>query len=326
MGVRVLGTGQLRPRRRRHQRPPAPAPRVRLRLDRQADRHPRTPARPAAPGDQRPVPSRRPAAASTHAGVDAARHRPARPGDVHAGHVVPVDGLPGAGPAQADRARPSRSRPPAPASCTRSSPAAAYVVAGASDLALVIGGDCNSRILNPDDIKTYPLFGDGAGAVLLTRGRPDQGILSYSMGADGCGGDLLSRPAVRQPPAADAGAARPRACTTCTWTAGPSSAGPSPSCATRSRTCSRRRPDARRRRPVHPAPGQHPHHQRRHRRAAHPAAARSSTTSNATATRRPARSRWRWTRRSPRAGSSRATSRPERLRGRPGLGHGALRW
>ena len=82
---------------------------------------------------------------------------------------------------------------------------AAYVVSGASDLALVIGGDCNSRILNPDDIKTYPLFGDGAGAVLLTRGRPDQGILSYSMGADGGGGDLLSRPAVRQPVAADAG-------------------------------------------------------------------------------------------------------------------------
>jgi len=72
---------------------------------------------------------------------------------------------------------------------------AAYVVSGASDLALIIGGDCNSRVLNPDDIKTYPLFGDGAGAVLLTHGRPDQGILSYSMGADGSGGDLLSRPA-----------------------------------------------------------------------------------------------------------------------------------
>jgi 3-oxoacyl-[acyl-carrier-protein] synthase III len=71
----------------------------------------------------------------------------------------------------------------------------AYVAAGASDLALIIGGDCNSRVVNPNDIKTYPLFGDGAGAVLLTRGRPDQGILSYSMGADGSGGDLLSRPA-----------------------------------------------------------------------------------------------------------------------------------
>jgi 3-oxoacyl-[acyl-carrier-protein] synthase-3 len=72
---------------------------------------------------------------------------------------------------------------------------AAYVASGASDLALIIGGDCNSRVVNPDDLKTYPLFGDGAGAVLLTRGRPDQGLLSYSLGADGSGGDLLSRPA-----------------------------------------------------------------------------------------------------------------------------------
>src|SRR5437588_8258443 len=44
---------------------------------------------------------------------------------------------------------------------------AAYVASGASDLALVVGGDCNSRILNPADVKTYPLFGDGPGAVLL---------------------------------------------------------------------------------------------------------------------------------------------------------------
>src|ERR1700730_12167477 len=81
----------------------------------------------------------------------------------------------------------------------------AYVVAGVRDLALIVGGDCNSRIVNPDDLKTYPLFGDGAGAVLLTRGRPDQGILSYSLGADGSGGDLLSRPACgsRLPPSAE---------------------------------------------------------------------------------------------------------------------------
>ena len=79
---------------------------------------------------------------------------------------------------------------------------AAYVASGASDLALIIGGDANSRVVNPNDLKTYPLFGDGAGAVLLARGRPDQGLLSYSMGADGSGADLLSRPACgsRLPP------------------------------------------------------------------------------------------------------------------------------
>ncbi len=70
---------------------------------------------------------------------------------------------------------------------------AAYVASGASDLCLVVGGDCNSRILNPDDIKTYPLFGDGAGAFLLAKGTPEQGILAYSMGADGSGGDQLIR-------------------------------------------------------------------------------------------------------------------------------------
>src|SRR5262249_34997772 len=62
-----------------------------------------------------------------------------------------------------------------------------------------------SRILNPSDIKTYPLFGDGAGAVVLTRGRPNQGLLSFSLGSDGSGGDMLSRPArgSRMPPAAE---------------------------------------------------------------------------------------------------------------------------
>src|SRR5204863_7275088 len=34
---------------------------------------------------------------------------------------------------------------------------AAYVASGASDLCLVIGGDCNSRVVNPHDLKTYPL-------------------------------------------------------------------------------------------------------------------------------------------------------------------------
>jgi 3-oxoacyl-[acyl-carrier-protein] synthase III len=64
---------------------------------------------------------------------------------------------------------------------------ATYVLSGASKLALIIGGDANSRISNPRDLKTYPLFGDGAGAVLLARGRPDQGIISYSLGSDGSG-------------------------------------------------------------------------------------------------------------------------------------------
>jgi 3-oxoacyl-[acyl-carrier-protein] synthase-3 len=82
--------------------------------------------------------------------------------------------------------------------------AAAYVKAGLSERALVIGGDTNSRVLNPDDIKTYPLFGDGAGAVFVEPGRPDQGFLAYSMGSDGHGGPLLQRESCgsRRPPTA----------------------------------------------------------------------------------------------------------------------------
>ena len=68
---------------------------------------------------------------------------------------------------------------------------AQYVATGNSKLALVIGGDCNSRIVDPQDRRIAPLFGDGAGAVLLSQGEPHQGLICYQMGADGSGGSLL---------------------------------------------------------------------------------------------------------------------------------------
>jgi 3-oxoacyl-[acyl-carrier-protein] synthase-3 len=70
-----------------------------------------------------------------------------------------------------------------------------FVAAGTSNVALVIGADTNSRVMNPDDKKTYPLFGDGAGAVLVTKGAANQGLLAYTLGADGAGEQLLIRPA-----------------------------------------------------------------------------------------------------------------------------------
>lgn len=84
--------------------------------------------------------------------------------------------------------------------------AAQFVRAGTSRRALVIGGDCNSRVINPHDQKSFPLFGDGAGAVLLGPGSPEQGFIRYQMGSDGSGGDLLNRPACgsRMPPSVDA--------------------------------------------------------------------------------------------------------------------------
>ena len=66
-----------------------------------------------------------------------------------------------------------------------------YVATGNSKMALVIGGDCNSRIVDPQDRRIAPLFGDGAGAVLLTQGEPHQGLICYQLGADGSGGSLL---------------------------------------------------------------------------------------------------------------------------------------
>lgn len=72
--------------------------------------------------------------------------------------------------------------------------AAQFVATGNAQTALVIGGDCNSRIVNPQDQRVAPLFGDGAGAVLLTAGDPHQGLLCYQIGADGGGGPLLDRP------------------------------------------------------------------------------------------------------------------------------------
>ena len=70
-----------------------------------------------------------------------------------------------------------------------------FVATGCSECALVIGADTNSRVMNPKDVKTYPLFGDGAGAVLIKRGNPEQGLLAYTLGADGSGAELLVRPA-----------------------------------------------------------------------------------------------------------------------------------
>jgi 3-oxoacyl-[acyl-carrier-protein] synthase-3 len=90
---------------------------------------------------------------------------------------------------------------------------AQFIAAGTSRCALVIGADTNSRVMNPDDKKTWPLFGDGAGAVLLVKGSEEQGLISYTLGADGAGTELLIRPAggSRVP------LAPPPACTDTNW-------------------------------------------------------------------------------------------------------------
>jgi 3-oxoacyl-[acyl-carrier-protein] synthase-3 len=85
--------------------------------------------------------------------------------------------------------------------------AAQFVAGGSSHTALVIGADTNSRVVDPDDIKTWPLFGDGAGAVVLQaeEGATDRGLIAWSLGADGRGAGLLACPmsGSRQPVTAE---------------------------------------------------------------------------------------------------------------------------
>lgn len=68
------------------------------------------------------------------------------------------------------------------------------IEAGAYQLALVIGAETLSRIVDWTDRRTCVLFGDGAGAVLLQAGEQPGGVLSSVLGADGSGGELLMLP------------------------------------------------------------------------------------------------------------------------------------
>jgi 3-oxoacyl-[acyl-carrier-protein] synthase-3 len=62
---------------------------------------------------------------------------------------------------------------------------------GSAGKALVIGAETFSRILDWDDRATCVLFGDGAGALVLSGEESDSGILSTSLHADGRHNDLL---------------------------------------------------------------------------------------------------------------------------------------
>ncbi|TWT96971.1 3-oxoacyl-[acyl-carrier-protein] synthase 3 [Botrimarina colliarenosi] len=70
---------------------------------------------------------------------------------------------------------------------------AQFIATGSCRNVLVIGADTNTRVLDPDDKKTFPLFGDGGGAVVLSAGSDEQGMLAATLGADGSGADLLTR-------------------------------------------------------------------------------------------------------------------------------------
>ena len=65
------------------------------------------------------------------------------------------------------------------------------VESGLADVALVVGTEVFSRLLDWSDRSTCILFGDGAGAVVIGRHGAGKGLLGFEIGSDGRGGDLL---------------------------------------------------------------------------------------------------------------------------------------
>ncbi|MBD8530489.1 MULTISPECIES: beta-ketoacyl-ACP synthase III [unclassified Massilia] len=73
------------------------------------------------------------------------------------------------------------------------STADAFIKSGMHKTVLVIGAEVFSRILNFEDRTTCVLFGDGAGAVVMTASN-EPGILASKLHADGTHADILSIP------------------------------------------------------------------------------------------------------------------------------------
>jgi 3-oxoacyl-[acyl-carrier-protein] synthase III len=65
---------------------------------------------------------------------------------------------------------------------------------GRIQTAVVIGAETMSRVMDWQDRGTCILFGDGAGAVVLTASPVEGGVLSAVLRSDGSGGDLLGIP------------------------------------------------------------------------------------------------------------------------------------
>ncbi len=74
--------------------------------------------------------------------------------------------------------------------------ASQLVSSGAYNNALVIGAEAMSHMLDWNDRATCVLFGDGAGAFYLEADEQPGGLLSFDLGSDGSGGDLLTGPMV----------------------------------------------------------------------------------------------------------------------------------
>ena len=74
--------------------------------------------------------------------------------------------------------------------------AAQFISTGIHKMALVIGADIMTSIIDFEDRATCVLFGDGAGAVLVEPAEDgEQGIMDFLLRCDGSGGQFLYMPA-----------------------------------------------------------------------------------------------------------------------------------
>lgn len=67
------------------------------------------------------------------------------------------------------------------------------IAAGTSRRVLVVGSETMSHVLHPEDRNTRVIFGDGAGAVVVRAGDPEEpgAFGPFDLGADGSGSDLI---------------------------------------------------------------------------------------------------------------------------------------
>lgn len=70
--------------------------------------------------------------------------------------------------------------------------ASAQIASGLCRHALIVGAERLSSVTDYTDRNTCVLFGDGAGAVVLGPVSGERGFLSFELGSDGNGGDLLT--------------------------------------------------------------------------------------------------------------------------------------
>lgn len=69
--------------------------------------------------------------------------------------------------------------------------ASAFIEAGRARHVLVVGADILSRHVDPHDRRTAAIFGDGAGAVVLSAGE-GAGVFEVEIGADGSCAELIA--------------------------------------------------------------------------------------------------------------------------------------